>query len=598
MIRKQIVLPASRDQVWEALTDPRELERWFANDVVLELRPGGAASFRWGNGESRHATVTEVEPERGASRGSRWDDEGEVEFTLEDDAERPPASRSSRPRRRLVDRASTLPARALAYALTCRKRRDAEPRLLGARRPEPPACARLPRGERDRDRDRAHGRAPDHEAGGREAPGRETSAAPGWSRRSAPGRENALPAHRRPGPSGTRSKGPTPSRRHLEGRRAAARRMGLYETIRATCPSSSRRSASRRSRCRTSSPQFARRTTTVKLARRRLVPASARTSPTTAPSTTRSGFPGSRPPAPGRLRPLSPSKHLDRAPTCSRAARPGRPPIATTGAGRSSPRRSTWRCGLSRPLPRRGRRACRASPLNFVRHRPAPRLPRGAGSSPHLALPELQLRRPNGPTSSLASLAAPEQRRGCRPQGGRPRHGGRQPARRRALPASRRGLPRRLDRGPRCHPRDRCSAQAPPRPDHVGRTDPLIRRRPRRSPSRPNCLNCKPSRFELARAPVRGSATAAPKREIALYGGGQFEARRRAGGRSSCSPWARSTPQGSNDVAPGGYDSATPRSPASQLSPSTPARLRSVSAAQVGARISSDAQAARHTARR
>ena len=85
MIRKEIVLPAGRDEVWAALTDPRQLEEWFANDVELDLRPGGGARFRWGNGESRTATVTEVEP---AERlAFEWEGEGEVEFTLEDDAD-------------------------------------------------------------------------------------------------------------------------------------------------------------------------------------------------------------------------------------------------------------------------------------------------------------------------------------------------------------------------------------------------------------------------------------------------------------------------------------------------------------------------------
>ena len=85
MIRREIVLPAGRDEVWAALTDPRRLEEWFANDVELDLRPGGAARFRWGNGESRGATVTEVEPEERLA--FEWDEEGEVEFTLDDDAD-------------------------------------------------------------------------------------------------------------------------------------------------------------------------------------------------------------------------------------------------------------------------------------------------------------------------------------------------------------------------------------------------------------------------------------------------------------------------------------------------------------------------------
>ena len=85
MIVKEIVLPAPREEVWEALTEPERLEDWFANDVDLDLRPGGGASFRWSNGEERHATVREVEPERRLAFD--WDDEGTVEFTLEDDGD-------------------------------------------------------------------------------------------------------------------------------------------------------------------------------------------------------------------------------------------------------------------------------------------------------------------------------------------------------------------------------------------------------------------------------------------------------------------------------------------------------------------------------
>jgi len=85
MIRREIVLDAPREEVWEALTDPERLEDWFANDVELELRPGGGARFRWSNGEERHATVTEVEP--GEKLAFEWDDDGEVEFTLADEDE-------------------------------------------------------------------------------------------------------------------------------------------------------------------------------------------------------------------------------------------------------------------------------------------------------------------------------------------------------------------------------------------------------------------------------------------------------------------------------------------------------------------------------
>jgi uncharacterized protein YndB with AHSA1/START domain len=85
MIRKEIVLPAPRDDVWDALTDPARLEDWFANEVDVDLRPGGGLSFRWSNGEERHATVTGVEPARRLA--FEWDEEGAVEFTLADDAD-------------------------------------------------------------------------------------------------------------------------------------------------------------------------------------------------------------------------------------------------------------------------------------------------------------------------------------------------------------------------------------------------------------------------------------------------------------------------------------------------------------------------------
>ena len=86
MIHREIVLPAPRDEVWEALTDAERLADWFANDVELDLRPGGGASFRWDNGEERTATVTEVE--EGERLAFTWDGEdGEVEFTLADDVD-------------------------------------------------------------------------------------------------------------------------------------------------------------------------------------------------------------------------------------------------------------------------------------------------------------------------------------------------------------------------------------------------------------------------------------------------------------------------------------------------------------------------------
>ena len=81
-VTREIVFPVPPDEVWQALTDPEQLEEWFANDVELEVRQGGKGVFRWGDGEERHATVLEATP--GERLVLDWDDEGEVEFTLEE----------------------------------------------------------------------------------------------------------------------------------------------------------------------------------------------------------------------------------------------------------------------------------------------------------------------------------------------------------------------------------------------------------------------------------------------------------------------------------------------------------------------------------
>ena len=81
-VTREIVFPTSPDEVWEALTDPEQLEQWFANDVELDPRPGGAGVFRWDDGEERRATVVVAEPRERLVFD--WDDEGEVEFVVEE----------------------------------------------------------------------------------------------------------------------------------------------------------------------------------------------------------------------------------------------------------------------------------------------------------------------------------------------------------------------------------------------------------------------------------------------------------------------------------------------------------------------------------
>jgi uncharacterized protein YndB with AHSA1/START domain len=81
-VTREIVFPVPPDEVWEALTDPEQLEEWFANEVELDAHEGGAGVFRWDDGEERHATVVVAAPcERLVLD---WDDDGTVELTLEE----------------------------------------------------------------------------------------------------------------------------------------------------------------------------------------------------------------------------------------------------------------------------------------------------------------------------------------------------------------------------------------------------------------------------------------------------------------------------------------------------------------------------------
>jgi uncharacterized protein YndB with AHSA1/START domain len=86
-VRREIVLEAPVEDVWEALTDPEQLAEWFANEVELDVREGGEGRFRWADGETREASIDTVEPPR--RLGFTWAEPGEdasrVELTLEED---------------------------------------------------------------------------------------------------------------------------------------------------------------------------------------------------------------------------------------------------------------------------------------------------------------------------------------------------------------------------------------------------------------------------------------------------------------------------------------------------------------------------------
>jgi uncharacterized protein YndB with AHSA1/START domain len=80
-IQREVIFEASLEEVWQALTRPERLREWFANDVELDVRPGGAGVFRWDDGSLRHAVVEDVEEERRLA--FRWSDEDGSESRVE-----------------------------------------------------------------------------------------------------------------------------------------------------------------------------------------------------------------------------------------------------------------------------------------------------------------------------------------------------------------------------------------------------------------------------------------------------------------------------------------------------------------------------------
>src|SRR2546423_12228157 len=67
-IEREIVIPASPAEVWEALTEPERLEERVATEVELDAQPGGEGVFRRGDGDERRAGGRRGRPGGGAAR--------------------------------------------------------------------------------------------------------------------------------------------------------------------------------------------------------------------------------------------------------------------------------------------------------------------------------------------------------------------------------------------------------------------------------------------------------------------------------------------------------------------------------------------------
>src|SRR5439155_8870301 len=59
-VRREIFLPASRVEVWEALTDPARLSAWFGAEVSLEPHPRARVELRKPDGTVRRGVVVAV----------------------------------------------------------------------------------------------------------------------------------------------------------------------------------------------------------------------------------------------------------------------------------------------------------------------------------------------------------------------------------------------------------------------------------------------------------------------------------------------------------------------------------------------------------
>jgi uncharacterized protein YndB with AHSA1/START domain len=89
-VERSLVIPLPREGLWDLLSRPAELSRWFGAEVTeLDLRPGGRIGFRSPDGRVRGARLETVEPpERLAFRWLDGDEPAStVELLLEEVAE-------------------------------------------------------------------------------------------------------------------------------------------------------------------------------------------------------------------------------------------------------------------------------------------------------------------------------------------------------------------------------------------------------------------------------------------------------------------------------------------------------------------------------
>lgn len=84
-IERELVLEVSPGEVWHALTDGEWLAEWLADEVTLELVPGGEARFRFGD-TVRTGWVEEIVPPDSRTDGRLafwWTDADQIASRVE-----------------------------------------------------------------------------------------------------------------------------------------------------------------------------------------------------------------------------------------------------------------------------------------------------------------------------------------------------------------------------------------------------------------------------------------------------------------------------------------------------------------------------------
>ncbi len=61
-IEREVIIEASRERVWEVLTDPQHIAGWFGDKAEIDLRPGGKAAFGWTEHGTHRAIIDRVDP--------------------------------------------------------------------------------------------------------------------------------------------------------------------------------------------------------------------------------------------------------------------------------------------------------------------------------------------------------------------------------------------------------------------------------------------------------------------------------------------------------------------------------------------------------